>query len=121
MGIHLDPGGGNPFKGVNQALVIAGSDKRGTIYGLFDISKKIGVSPWYWWADVPVSSKTELYVLPGRFIQKPPKVKYRGIFLNDEEPAFAERVKAMEKIEKAEAEKIIEEKLFLPKEIVKGK
>jgi hypothetical protein len=77
-----------PFKGMDRALVIAGSDKRGTIYGIFDLSREIGVSPWAWWADVPVQPRSALYVKPGRFIQGEPKVKYRGIFLNDEEPAL---------------------------------
>jgi hypothetical protein len=77
-----------PFPGVKRALVIAGSDKRGTIYGMFDLSAQIGVSPWYWWADVPVRHQDKLYVLPGRHSQGEPAVKYRGIFLNDEEPAL---------------------------------
>src|SRR5579872_4539486 len=51
----------NPMPGVNQALVIAGSDKRGTIYGIYDLSEEIGVSPWYWWADVPIKEQKELY------------------------------------------------------------
>jgi len=78
----------HPMQNVEQALVIAGSDKRGTIYGMFDLSVKIGVSPWNWWADVPVRSEENLYIFPDRYIQGPPKVKYRGIFLNDEEPAL---------------------------------
>ncbi len=78
----------NPYPGVKKALVIAGSDKRGTIYGLFEISKQMGVSPWYWWADVPVKKHENLYVEKGRFVMGEPKVKYRGIFLNDEEPAL---------------------------------
>ncbi len=77
-----------PFPGVEHALVVAGSDKRGTIYGMFDISEKIGVSPWYWWADVPVRHHENLYVLPGRHTDGPPSVRYRGIFLNDEYPAL---------------------------------
>lgn len=77
-----------PLPGVERALVIAGSDKRGTIYGMFDISEKIGVSPWHWWADVPVKRHKNLYVLPGRHTDGPPSVKYRGIFLNDEWPAL---------------------------------
>jgi len=76
----------DPFPGVKKALVIAGSDKRGTIYGIYEISKQIGVSPWYWWADVPVKKSDELYVLPGRRVFGEPSVKYRGIFLNDEYP-----------------------------------
>jgi hypothetical protein len=75
-----------PFPGVDQALVIAGSDKRGTIYGMFDISQKIGVSPWYWWADVPVKRHKNIFILRGRHTDGPPSVKYRGIFLNDEAP-----------------------------------
>lgn len=73
-----------PFPGVERALVVAGSDKRGTIYGMFDISEKIGVSPWHWWADVPIRHHKDLYVLPGRHTGGPPSVRYRGIFLNDE-------------------------------------
>jgi hypothetical protein len=75
---------------VDGQLVIAGSDKRGTIYGIYDVSEKIGVSPWYFWADVPVKKANELYVKSGRYIQDSPKVKYRGIFINDEEPSFAQ-------------------------------
>lgn len=77
-----------PFPGIKQALVIAGSDKRGTIFGLFELSRQMGVSPWHFWADVPAKKHSELYVRPGRFISGEPKVKYRGIFLNDEEPAL---------------------------------
>jgi hypothetical protein len=78
-----------PWPGVGRALVIAGSDKRGTIYGLYDLSERIGVSPWYWWADVPVRRRPALFVLPGRRTDGPPAVKYRGIFLNDEAPALS--------------------------------
>jgi len=78
----------DPFPGVDKALVIAGSDKRGTIYGLFDLSRQTGVSPWYWWADVPVPEQEVLYAKAGRYLSGGPKVKYRGIFLNDEEPAL---------------------------------
>lgn len=73
---------------VDGNLIVAGSDKRGTIYGIYDISEKIGVSPWYWWADVPVKKSKELYVADGRYVQQSPKVKYRGIFINDEWPSF---------------------------------
>lgn len=79
----------NPLTGVTSALVIAGSDKRGTIYGIYDLSAQIGVSPWYWWADVPVKRQKSLYVLPGRYTDGEPAVKYRGIFINDEAPAFS--------------------------------
>ena len=71
------------------ALVIAGSDKRGTIYGIYDVSEQIGVSPWYFWADVPVLHKDALFVKPGRYLEGEPAVKYRGIFLNDESPALS--------------------------------
>lgn len=73
---------------VDGNLVIAGSDKRGTIYGIYDISERIGVSPWYWMADVPVRHQDELYYEGDTFIQPSPKVKYRGIFINDEWPSF---------------------------------
>ena len=80
----------NPYPGIKKALVIAGSDKRGTIYGIFDLSEQIGVSPWYFWADVPVKKNPNLYVQKGRYLSGEPKVKYRGIFLNDEEPALGQ-------------------------------
>ena len=79
----------NPFPGVERALVIAGSDKRGTIFGMYDVSEEIGVSPWYFWADVPVKKKNEIHVQPGSHSKGTPKVKYRGIFINDEAPALA--------------------------------
>lgn len=80
---------GDPFPGVKRALVIAGSDKRGTIYGMFSLSAQMGVSPWYWWADVPVVTRSEIYVLPGVHTEGEPKVRYRGIFINDEAPALS--------------------------------
>ncbi|WP_417941183.1 glycosyl hydrolase 115 family protein [Flavobacterium sp. RS13.1] len=73
---------------VDGNLIVAGSDKRGTIYGIYDISEKIGVSPWYFWADVPAKKSNQLYVKSGRYVQQSPKVKYRGIFINDEWPSF---------------------------------
>jgi len=78
----------NPLPGLDQALVIAGSDKRGTIYGIYEISEQSGVSPWYWWADVPPQHHDNLFVRSGSYVQGPPVVKYRGIFINDEEPCF---------------------------------
>ena len=78
----------NPMPGLDQALVIVGSDKRGTIYGIYDISEKIGVSPWYWWADVPVAHQNQLFVKEGTYSEGP-SVKYRGIFINDEAPALS--------------------------------
>jgi hypothetical protein len=83
----------NPLPGVTSALVIVGSDKRGTIYGIYDLSEQIGVSPWYWWADVPVRHQPTLTVKPGAFAQGPPAIKYRGIFLNDEAPSLTGWVK----------------------------
>ncbi len=77
-----------PFPNVDKALVIVGSDKRGTIYGVYDLSEKIGVSPWYWWADVPVKKHPDLFVKAGQHSNGEPAVKYRGIFLNDEAPAL---------------------------------
>ena len=77
-----------PFKGIKKALVIIGSDKRGTAYGMLDLSRQMGVSPWNWWADVPIVSKKEIRVRTDTIITQIPKVQYRGIFLNDEEPAL---------------------------------
>ena len=78
----------NPYPGIDKALVIAGSDKRGSIYGVYEISLQIGVSPWYWWADVPIKTQQALFVKPGRYTDGSPAIKYRGIFLNDEAPAL---------------------------------
>lgn len=78
----------NPKPGAKGALVIAGSDKRGTIYGIYELSRQLGVSPWYWWADVPAKQRPSAYVKAGRYVSEEPKVKYRGIFINDEAPCF---------------------------------
>jgi hypothetical protein len=78
----------DPFPGVPSALVIAGSDQRGTIFGVYEVSKSIGVSPWYWWDDLPSRHQDELYVLPGTHTLGPPAVKYRGFFINDENPVL---------------------------------
>ncbi len=83
-----------PMKGVKKALVIAGSDKRGTIFGIYEVSRQIGVSPWYWWADVPVSHKDAIYASDIRYVQGSPSVKYRGIFLNDEAPDLSNWIRA---------------------------
>jgi hypothetical protein len=77
-----------PLPGVERALVIAGSDKRGTIFGVYDLSEQIGVSPWHWWADVPPKPHSALYAKAGRYLLGPPAVKYRGIFINDEGPCL---------------------------------
>jgi hypothetical protein len=76
-----------PMPGIVRALVIAGADRRGTIFGIYDLSSRIGVSPWHYWADVPVRKRSSLYVTAGRRVDAP-KVRYRGIFINDEEPAL---------------------------------
>ncbi|MEJ5995702.1 glycosyl hydrolase 115 family protein [Pedobacter sp. Du54] len=75
----------NPLKGVKRALVIAGSDRRGTAFGVFELSRRLGVSPLYWWADVKPAHKNSLFVSSGENIVGPPSVKYRGIFINDED------------------------------------
>ncbi|MFD0990151.1 glycosyl hydrolase 115 family protein [Mariniflexile jejuense] len=75
----------NPNKKIKKALVISGTNARGVAYGVFNISKKIGVNPWYWWADVPVKQSKELILKQLDFYSKSPSVKYRGIFLNDED------------------------------------
>ncbi|WP_294607609.1 glycosyl hydrolase 115 family protein [uncultured Bacteroides sp.] len=75
----------NPLPGVDKALVIVGSDRRGAAYGLLSISRTIGVSPWYWWADAPIVKKEQLNLKVDKYISKEPTVKYRGIFINDED------------------------------------
>jgi hypothetical protein len=77
-----------PWPGVKRVLVIVGSNKRGTIFGIYDVSEQIGVSPWYWWADVPVTHRDQVFVRAGRYVQGEPAVRYRGIFINDEAPAL---------------------------------
>lgn len=78
-----------PLKGVNKALVVVGSNKRGVAYGLLELSRQMGVSPWYWWADVPVINRTNVFVKADTDLTDAPKVKYRGIFINDEAPALS--------------------------------
>lgn len=77
----------DPLPGVARALVVAGADPRGAVYGLFDMSERIGVSPWYWWADVPVERRETLYLTAGQRTDAP-GVRYRGFFINDEDPAL---------------------------------
>ena len=77
-----------PFPNVAQALVIVGADRRGAVYGAYDLSEQIGVSPWYWFADVPVRKKSNIFITAGSRGDAP-KVKYRGFFINDEDPAFS--------------------------------
>lgn len=78
----------NPLSEVKRALVIAGSDKRGAIYGVYELSRQMGVSPWYWFADVPTPHQNQVYIKKGIYTDGEPKVKYRGIFINDEWPSF---------------------------------
>ncbi|HEV7783233.1 MAG TPA: glycosyl hydrolase 115 family protein [Chitinophagaceae bacterium] len=78
-----------PYGHMDNIFVIAGSDRRGAAYGVFEFSRQIGVSPWYWWADVPVQKKERLYIRKNTFITDAPRVKYRGIFINDEAPALS--------------------------------
>ncbi len=66
-------------------LVIAGSDKRGTIYGIYEVSQRIGVTPWYWWADVPVRQNPQATIDCDYYASGEPTVRYRGIFINDED------------------------------------
>ncbi|MEO6600906.1 MAG: glycosyl hydrolase 115 family protein, partial [Polyangiaceae bacterium] len=89
----------NPAPGVTRALVIAGSDRRGTVFGIYELSQRIGVSPWYWWADVAPTPAKTITVDGSVFKQGEPSVKYRGIFINDEEnfSTWAGRVEAGKK------------------------
>ncbi|WP_288129911.1 glycosyl hydrolase 115 family protein [Microbulbifer sp.] len=83
----------SPLAGLDRALVIAGHDRRGVAYGIYEISEQIGVSPWYWWADVPVRKADRIYIGADTRVVDWPRVKYRGIFLNDEAPALTNWVK----------------------------
>lgn len=74
-----------PLKGVRRALVVVGSDRRGTAYGLLSLSRAIGVSPWYWWMDAPVEHSNSIYLSVNAYDAATPSVKYRGIFINDED------------------------------------
>jgi hypothetical protein len=78
---------------IGSQLVIAGSDRRGTIYGVYELSRQLGVSPWYWWADVPVTRHEEAYVRRGTYTDGEPAVEFRGLFLNDEAPCLTSWVK----------------------------
>ena len=83
----------NPLPGVEEALVIAGSDMRGTIYGIYELSEQIGVSPWYDWMDVPAVQHKNLAIQRGTYTAGEPAVRYRGLFLNDEAPCLTTWVK----------------------------
>lgn len=75
----------HPNSKINQALLITGSDDRGLAYGIFKLSKQIGVNPWYWWADVPIHQNKRIQIPNQHFLSSQPSVKYRGIFINDED------------------------------------
>ncbi len=77
----------DPQPGIRRALLVAGGDRRGSIFGIYELSRRIGVSPWTWWADVPAPRRDDLHVAPGRFVDAP-AVRYRAIFINDEDPAL---------------------------------
>ena len=81
------------IKTIGDQLVIAGSDKRGTVFGIYELSKQIGVSPWYYWADVPIEKHDNIYLKKGEYTDGEPSVRYRGIFLNDEAPCLTSWVK----------------------------
>jgi len=83
----------NPIAGVNEALVIAGSDRRGTVYGIYELSEQIGVSPWYFFADTPIEHKDNVSIDNGTYTAGEPAVRYRGLFLNDEAPCLTTWVK----------------------------
>lgn len=82
-----------PMRGVDEALIIAGSDRRGAIYGIYELAEQIGVSPWYDWADVPIVHHRDIALKRGQYTAGEPRVKIRGIFLNDEFPCLGDWVK----------------------------
>lgn len=77
----------------DKQLIIAGSDRRGTIYGIYEVSRQLGVSPWYYWADVPIQHHPSIFIKKGTYTDGEPAVRYRGIFLNDEAPCLTSWVK----------------------------
>ena len=81
------------IKTIGDQLVIAGSDKRGTVYGIYELTQQMGVSPWYYWADVPIEQHEALYIRKGEYTDGEPAVRFRGIFLNDEAPCLTSWVK----------------------------
>ena len=83
----------NPMPGVKEALVVSGSDRRGAVYGIYELSEQIGVSPWYDWADAPLPRHDTLAIAKGTYTNGEPAVRYRGIFLNDEAPCLTSWVK----------------------------
>ena len=78
---------------IDGEVVIAGSDRRGTVYGIYELSRQMGVSPWYWWMDAPVANHDYVGILPGTYTDGEPAVEFRGLFLNDEAPCLTSWVK----------------------------
>ncbi len=78
---------------IDGQVVIAGSDRRGTVFGIYELSRQMGVSPWYWWMDVPVTKRNYVGVLPGNYTDGEPAIEFRGLFLNDEAPCLTTWVK----------------------------
>ena len=78
---------------IDGQVVIAGSDRRGTVYGIYELSRQMGVSPWYWWMDAPVANHDYVGILPGTYTDGEPAVEFRGLFLNDEAPCLTSWVK----------------------------
>ena len=78
---------------IDGQVVIAGSDRRGTVYGIYELSRQMGVSPWYWWMDAPVAYHDYVGILPGTYTDGEPAVEFRGLFLNDEAPCLTSWVK----------------------------
>jgi hypothetical protein len=74
-----------PLPGIARALVVVGSDRRGAAYGAYEISRAIGVSPWHWWADLAPRHHDTIYAPPALRRADAPAVRYRGIFVNDED------------------------------------
>lgn len=74
----------NPTSRIKQALVISGSDRRGTAFGVFELSRMIGVSPWTWWADARPKKSKQLILTLTKAVNSFPDVRYRGIFINNE-------------------------------------
>ena len=78
---------------IDGQVVIAGSDRRGTVFGIYELSRQMGVSPWYWWMDVPTARRDYVGILPGNYTDGEPAVEFRGLFLNDEAPCLTTWVK----------------------------
>lgn len=78
----------DPLPGLDNALVIAGSDMRGAMYGVYTLCEQAGQSPFWYWTDTPAQEHEEIYILPKQTLHGPPSIKYRGLFINDEAPSL---------------------------------